>query len=292
MDGLLDALARPSGGLAMVAIDQRESLRAMFQAKQAAPVSDATLKDFKVAIAEILGGAASAMLFDRDFGLAGLARIATAHPGCGRILAVDRLIQPLGGPVSDTDLDEAADLASARKAGVNALKFLVFWKGPASAARCRHLASRFVAWCRNEGFISVLEAMVRPPEGSDPAAWDREAALLDAAGALGESAPDLYKGELPLFGRAAEAEIAERCGAISKILRSPWVILSQGVDRADFPGSVKAARAGGAAGFLAGRAIWADLVGPGDYRSRLETVALPRLRALAAIVDSTAPASP
>jgi sulfofructosephosphate aldolase len=286
--GRLSPIARASGGLAMVAIDQRESLRAMFQAKQEAPVSDATLKDFKVAVAETLGGTASAMLFDRDFGLPALERIGAVHGGCGRILAVDRLIQPPGGPVNDTDLDERADLEAARAAGVDALKFLIFWKGPASAARCRALAQRFVDWCRRENFISVLEAMVRPPVGEAPERWDREKALIDAAGALAESGPDLYKGELPRFGKAPEATIAAECAAITKAIGCPWVVLSQGVDRADFPAAVRAARAGGAAGFLAGRAIWADLVGPGDYRERLRTLALPRLQALATIVDAAA----
>src|SRR5690348_9329565 len=100
----LQAIARPSGGFAMVAIDQRDSLRVMFQAKQADPVTDDMLKDFKVAVAQTLGGSASAMLFDRHFGLPALARIAETHPGCGRILAVDRLVQVPGQPVSDTEL--------------------------------------------------------------------------------------------------------------------------------------------------------------------------------------------
>jgi len=36
----LTKLARPSGALAMVAVDQREALRGMFAAHQSAPVPD------------------------------------------------------------------------------------------------------------------------------------------------------------------------------------------------------------------------------------------------------------
>jgi sulfofructosephosphate aldolase len=284
----LKAIARPAGGFAMVAIDQRDSLRVMFQAKQAEPVDDAVLKDFKVAVAETLGGSASAMLFDRHFGLDGLARIAERHPGCGRILAVDRLIQQAGQPVSDTEIDDALPAGEIRARGAVALKFLLLWKGPATAERCQRLAGDFMRRCRAEGFVGVLEAMVRPPEPGDPSGWDRDQAILDAASALAEAKPDLYKGEVPFQGRGDPALISERCAQISKAIGCPWVVLSQGVTAADFPRAVRAACEGGASGFLAGRAIWADIIGPGDYRSRLRTHALPRLTELTQIVDAAA----
>jgi sulfofructosephosphate aldolase len=283
----IEEIARPSGGFAMVAIDQRESLRVMFQAKQAEPVSDDMLKDFKLAVAETLGGSASAMLFDRHFGLPGMAKAGELHPGCGRILAVDRLIQPSGQPVSDTELDDALSGAEIHRHGAVALKFLLLWKGPSSADRCLRLAITFMEHCRANGFVGVLEAMVRPPEQGDPADWDREQALIDAATAMADARPDLYKGEVPFQGRASAQAIRDHCARISDVLSCPWVVLSQGVTAADFPEAVRASCQGGASGFLAGRAIWADIVGPGDYRARLRQHALPRLVALTKIVTST-----
>ena len=44
----LTKLARPSGALAMVAVDQREALRGMFAAHQSTPVPDSQLTQFKV----------------------------------------------------------------------------------------------------------------------------------------------------------------------------------------------------------------------------------------------------
>jgi sulfofructosephosphate aldolase len=272
----------------MVAIDQRDSLRAMFQAKQTGAVADELLRDFKVAVAETLGGTASAMLFDRHYGLPGLARLGERHPVCGRILAVDLLIQEPGKPVSDTELDDVLDGTAIREQGVVALKFLLLWKGQKSADRCRRLALRFMAYCRANGFLGVLEAMVRPPEQADASQWDREQALLDAASVLAEARPDLYKGEVPFVGRGDGQAITQSCAAISQVLSCPWVVLSQGVAAADFPIAVRAACEGGASGFLAGRAIWADIIGPGDYRTRLQANALPRLSALTEIVDAAA----
>ena len=274
----------------MVAIDQRDSLRAMFQAKQTGAVADEMLRDFKVAVAETLGGAASAMLFDRHYGPPGLARLGERHPSCGRILAVDQLIQEPGKPVSDTELDDALDGAAIRQKGVVALKFLLLWKGPKSADRCLKLAFRFMVYCRANGVLGVLEAMVRAPEQTDAAHWDREQALLDAASVLAEARPDLYKGEVPFVGRGDGQAITQSCAAISKVLSCPWVVLSQGVAAADFPVAVRSACEGGASGFLSWPPAPSGRIslGQATIASRLQANALPRLSALTEIVDSAA----
>ncbi|MFL5680892.1 MAG: hypothetical protein ACJ77B_09865, partial [Chloroflexota bacterium] len=66
-DGLA-AIARPSGALAMLALDQRESLRTMFAAA-GAPADDAALSRFKVDAARVLSPFASGVLVDVEFGL-------------------------------------------------------------------------------------------------------------------------------------------------------------------------------------------------------------------------------
>jgi sulfofructosephosphate aldolase len=105
---------------------------------------------------------------------------------------------------------------------------------------------------------------------------------------MADARPDLYKGEVPFVGRGDPQAITDSCAEISRVLACPWVVLSQGVTATDFPGAVRAACQGGASGFLAGRAIWADIIGPGDYRARLQANALPRLTTLTEIVDSVA----
>jgi sulfofructosephosphate aldolase len=51
---------------------------------------------------------------------------------------------------------------------------------------------------------------------------------------------------------------------------------------------VKACAMGGASGFLAGRAVWADIVGAADIPKALREVSIPRLEQLAEIVDTHA----
>jgi sulfofructosephosphate aldolase len=93
---------------------------------------------------------------------------------------------------------------------------------------------------------------------------------------------------VPFHGKESDERIQEHCRQITAILPCPWVVLSQGVDPARFAVAVRSACLGGASGFLAGRAIWSDAIGPGDCRARLRDIALPRLQQLVQIVDSSA----
>ncbi|HZT15467.1 MAG TPA: hypothetical protein VFA19_05920 [Gaiellaceae bacterium] len=269
----LDVLARPGGTFLMVALDQRESLRTMMaDAAGGAAVPDERLAAFKLAAAQELGPHASAVLLDRQFGAAACAAV---PPTCGLILAADALVQEPGGPVEDTDVDEELD-----PAGAVALKLLVVWRDDVQRARRLETARRFVELAQAYGLLSVLEAVVRVPEA------EREDAIVEAARELSSTGPSLYKVEVPLRGRGGRDELARRCRAIDEVLPMPWVVLSNGVERDDFPGAVEAACRAGASGMLAGRAIWSDLVGADAPGPLLRERAVPRLERLAAIVDA------
>ena len=260
----LDAIARPSGTFAMVAMDQRESLRAMM----GGDAPDERLRAFKLAVARELGPHASGFLMDRDFGFEEVARIGPP----GLMLAVDSLVQEPGGPVEDTELDGGPVLD-----GAVGLKLLVIWRDDADRGRRLELARRFVRLAAEHGLLSVLEGIVRHE--------DREAAIVEAARELAGVGPSLYKVEVPLRGKGDPAAIEARCREIDAAVPVPWVVLSNGVELDDFPGAVEAACRGGASGFLAGRAIWSDLVGEADPAPALRERSVPRLERLAAIVD-------
>jgi sulfofructosephosphate aldolase len=85
----LSALARPSGAFAMLAIDQRESMRAMFAEKQTTPVSDQQLSDFKIAALKALTAQASGVLIDPQFAWRRAIDEKVVAPGCGLIAAAD-----------------------------------------------------------------------------------------------------------------------------------------------------------------------------------------------------------
>lgn len=272
----LDALARDNGTFLMVALDQRESLRTMMRdATGGALVPDGRLVAFKLAAARELGPHASAILLDRHFGFRETVERGLVPPTCGLILAADALVQEPGGPVEDTELDDVVE-----PAGAVALKLLVVWRDDDARARRLETARRFVELAAKRGLLSVLEGVVRAPEA------EREDAIVEAARELSSVGPSLYKVEVPLRGQAGPDELVRRCRAIDEVVPVPWVVLSNGVERDDFPPAVEAACRGGASGMLAGRAIWSDLVAADDPAPLLRERAVPRLERLARIVDA------
>ncbi len=285
MDGLvtspLGRLARPSGALAMVAIDQRESLRTMFAEARGGAVADETLVRFKEAVTETLAPIASAMLFDRPFGMSSFDLAGRVAPGCGRMVAADALTQAPGQLVESTDIDDEVSPEAMRDRGAAGLKLLLIWRPDASRARNVDIARRFMEMSRRAGLLGIVEAVVRPD-----AATSRETLILDAARELAAVRPDLYKCEVPFQGKESNAAIAEVCEQISGILPCPWVVLSQGVPAEKFANAVEVACGKGASGFLAGRAIWADTVRADDYAAAIRALSVARLRDLIAIVDA------
>jgi sulfofructosephosphate aldolase len=278
----LDLISRPSGTFAMVAMDQRESLRTML-AEEGHPADDAALVSFKLDVAEVLAPLASAFLIDRHYAFAELVRDRRLPAGCGLILAADALSQPPGGAVEDTELDTEVDPEQARRDGVVALKLLVIWKRDGQEARRVETAHRFVKLCRRAGLLSVLEPVAVPAQGQGD--FDLDAAILDAAAALGPAGPSLYKAQVPRRGQGSMTELVTACEKLDRQLDRPWVVLSNGVAAADFPAAVEAACRAGASGMLAGRALWRDAIATADPASALRAQSADRLWRLAETVD-------
>lgn len=283
----LDAIARPSGALAMVAMDQRESLRHMFDEAGAGRVADERMIAFKLDVARALSPLASGFLIDREYGVERAAPLLPSS--CGLILAADALEQEPGGPVQETGLDEVVVAPESDLHGAVAIKLLVIWRRDARREQRVELARRFIEVAAARGVLSVLEPVVRAtPEETAAGTWDAEAAIAEAARELSPLGPSLYKVQVPLGGRAEPAELERACATLGEAITGPWVVLSQGVDRDDFAGAVRAACRGGASGFLAGRALWSDVVGRPDVPAALAEVSVPRLERLVELVDAEA----
>lgn len=277
----LTELARPSGGLAMVAMDQRESLRTLLGAYTPAPVPDSDLTKFKLAVATELGTYASGFLIDRDYGFDQVLGERLLPDSCGLILAADRLRHPPeGGPVVETSLDDDLNPVHMRERGVAAMKLLLVWRPDETREKRLAMAAEFVRRCSAAGLLSILEGVVRPTSDHD---FDQ--LQMEAAAELGALRPSLYKTQVPRRG-IGDVEVGRVCERISAAIPVPWVVLSQGVTIEDFPGAVRTACHAGASGFLAGRAIWSDTLA--DPTPLLRARAVDRLKRLAEVVDSSA----
>jgi sulfofructosephosphate aldolase len=283
---LVAALRAPGGGFAMLALDQRESLRRMFPLRDGAEVGDAVLRDFKRTAIELLSPHASAVLLDRLYAVDGV-RPAELAPETALILAADVLEQPPGLPVETTSLDAEVTPELIGAVGAAAIKLLVIWRDDGREEERRDLVAEFIDVAERAGVASLVEGIVRPPVGDE---WEspaeRHRAIIAAAAELSTTGTSIYKAEVPGYVPGDVSRVEEHAARISELVPVPWVVLSNGVQQQDFADGLAAACRGGASGFLAGRAVWADTVAAADPRAALRERSVERLRALGHIVSA------
>ena len=280
----LKEIARPSGGFAMLAVDQREAMRTMFSAAAVkGPVTDQHLTDFKVNAAKILSPFASAILVDQQFCYRQILEQQAVAKSCATIVAADDFIPGNGIPVDSVRIDKNIDPQALKRDGAKALKLLVLWRSDEDSQQRLQMVHEFNQLCHSQGLLSIIEPVVRPPRRGDK--FDREQAILDAAKELGDSGADLYKVEMPLYGKRTQSELLAAAQKLNDQISMPWVILSSGVDEKLFPRAVRIAMQAGASGFLAGRAVWSTVVGLPDTELMLSDVSAPKLQRLSDIVD-------
>ncbi|MRS17205.1 sulfofructosephosphate aldolase [Enterobacteriaceae bacterium RIT691] len=280
----LKEITRPSGGFAMLAVDQREAMRSMFSAAGVKmPVTDQHLTDFKVNAAKILSPFASAILLDQQFCYRQVVEQQAVAKSCAMIVAADAFIPGNGIPVDSVVIDHNINAQAVKRDGAKALKLLVLWRSDEDPQQRLQMVHEFNQLCHSNGLLSIIEPVVRPPRQGNN--FDREQAIINAAKELGDSGADLYKGEMPLYGKGTQQELLSAAQKLSDQINMPWVILSSGVDDKLFPRAVRVAMQAGASGFLAGRAVWSSVVGLPDTDLMLSDISAPKLQRLGDIVD-------
>jgi len=226
-------------------------------------------------------------LVDQEFGIDAIIDQKALSSSCGLIAAADLLVGPAGGAATDTAVDPDVDPIRMRDIGSVGLKFLVLWRNDESPDSRLKLVEEFNQLCAKSGLPSIIEVIVKPPTDSSRS-FDREEELIIAAKEASTWNADLYKAEVPFHGEGDLLAITRNSQRISEAVGTPWVVLSNGVKAPFFADAVKACAQGGASGFLAGRAVWADIVGSADIPAALRDVSIPRLEKLAEIVDQYA----
>jgi sulfofructosephosphate aldolase len=285
-EALTAPLSLARGGFAMLALDQRESLRDMFVRAGYAPVvGDDALRRFKQQGVEILSPHASGVLLDRPLAVTE-ERPDGIAPGCGLILAADVLHHAPGGHIDFTSLDPLVTPEFIDRVGAVAIKLLVIWRVGRDVGKRADLVSAFIDVARLAGVASLVEGIVRP-EGDEPwaSAQQRDDAIIGAAAEFASFRPTIYKAEVPGYSEGDLSRVYRESVRMSQVLGGPWVVLSNGVRQADFAEAVRLACKGGAHGFLAGRAVWSDVIGEQDQASALRTRSARRLDQMVEIVE-------
>jgi tagatose-1,6-bisphosphate aldolase len=277
----LSQIADEAGRFAILAMDQRGTLRAMLD-KAGQPSADADLSAFKVDVIGALSALASGVLTDVEYGVGAVLAAGALSAGRALLIASEHSPQPKWNG-EHRNVYEPADRGPEFVAanGGAALKFLLRWRpdrpvapdGPDLAGEAIDAVRAVVADCRAYGMPSVIEPLVtRLP---DESAGERAQAVIRSAELLAELGPDLLKLEWP--------GDAEGCRLLSKVCGNvPWALLSGGVDYEEFVGQVLAAMDAGGCGYIAGRALWGEATSLAGAQRRefLKTVAAQRIAAL------------
>jgi tagatose-1,6-bisphosphate aldolase len=277
----LDSIADQSGRFAVLAMDQRGTLRRMLT-KVDMPREDADLRAFKVDVIGALSPLSSGVLLDPEYGVPAVREAGALAPGTGLLVAAEPVDKEKYNGEYRTVVDPQRNAAWVRSLTGDALKFLVYWDPdrPADevdlAAETMSAVEGIVADCRAQGVPSVIEPLVSfPPGAPEPSPDQRYAAVIRSAERLAALNPDVLKLEWP--GDAAGCKAVT--GALGDV---PWALLSAGVEYPEFVERTKTALDNGASGFIAGRAIWGEAVSllGEERRAFLAGTAVPRLEGL------------
>ncbi|MDQ4054952.1 MAG: hypothetical protein M3237_19975 [Actinomycetota bacterium] len=258
----LDRIATSDGTFAVVAMDQRNTLKRMYAAVGIDQPAHSDLVDIKADVVAALAPSASAFLLDPTYGIPALDQV---DPDVRRDLGILVAAEPpdrqkLGDEPRGTR-DPALDAAWVVEQGGDALKFLIQVRadrpagdGPDLAAEGVEVIRQVVDDCREAGVPSVIENLIYPLPGEELTLERRADAIIAAAVALDELRPDLLKLEYP--------GSPEACRRLADAISAPWAVLSAGVSFEEFTHVLEVScDEGGASGFIAGRAVWKETVG-------------------------------
>ena len=286
----LPRLADRAGRFKMLAIDQRDSLRASLAkatAREPKQVTYAEMATAKGVITEVLSPHSTATLVDPVFGLPQAVKLIPADVGV--LVANEDSYEPAGagGKQRKARSIDGWSVSKAKRAGANAVKLLVYYTPEASAEVVAH-QQRFARTvgeeCVREDIPFLLELVTYPIQepSADTPEFARKRPVHTLASAR-EFSKDIYhvdilKLEFPgdlkyarpfsqgvFDGKDRPAiydveQVQAFCQELNTAAQRPWVILSGGVAIREFLVALELAVVAGASGFLCGRAIWKDVI--------------------------------
>ena len=284
-------IASDDGVFAIIAMDQRNTLRRMFKAVDI-EASEEDLRTAKADVARALTPAASGMLLDPTFGVPAVTAAQAIAPGCGLLVAAEPSSRDSYNGEPRISRDPELNARWVSEQGGDALKFLVQLRAdrpiPASGEpdlvrELLDVCREIITDCHSEGLPSVIENLVYELPGEQLSGKAREDAIIAAAVALDELDIDLLKLEYP--------GSPDACRRLADALHRPWAVLSAGVPFEQFSDVLKIAfDEGGASGFIAGRSIWREALPlNGVERQRfLDDIARTRLDDLVTVANDRA----
>ncbi|MEM7092994.1 MAG: hypothetical protein AAF567_08325 [Actinomycetota bacterium] len=269
---MIDGLCNESGRIGVLAIDHRDSLRAVIAPDDPAGVGRDEIVSLKREIITGLADAATGVMLEPEYSIPDLVGILPEGVGFTAALESQGYSNdPSGQP---TELLEGWSAAQAAASGAAATKLLAYYSPAAEdhAEAQRRVITEAIEQSHAAGLPLLLEPLAFPGGEHGP---DTIAAVSSTV----ELGADLMKVAWPGF---------DHLDALVEALDGrPWVLLSGGGDFEDYLAQVEAAVERGCVGFMAGRAVWreASVAEAQDRGEVLAAVARSRLERLRAVID-------
>ncbi|BAS27012.1 tagatose 1,6-diphosphate aldolase [Limnochorda pilosa] len=288
----LQQLSTPEGVFCIVAVDQRGALKRMLEGKGRSS-DPAAMTAVKREIVGALNRDATGFLLDPEFGAAPLAASGDLLGRNGLAVSLEATgYEERAGDRLSSVLDGWSE-AKIKAMGASAVKLLIYYN-PRREAAARHqeeLVRQVSARCRALDIALMVEVVTYPSsddQSREAFQAERRALVVESAARITALGIDLFKAEFPVAPAVTQDEAVwyQACRELTEASRTPWALLSAGVDFDTYARQLKVACRAGASGFVAGRAIWREAAEETDSSRRqafLNRVMPERLRELVAI---------
>ncbi|HAF61488.1 MAG TPA: tagatose-bisphosphate aldolase [Anaerolineaceae bacterium] len=281
-------LCTKNGKMMVIAMDQRNSMRVLLSDDEQVvnSVDNKELGKVKARLVQYLGNYAPAVLLDPECAFPEIIDDKVLAEDVALVVGLDASgydVDPLT-MLRESRIVQGVDASTVKKLGGTAAKLLVFMRPDQveDHTYTSELINKTVKEFSDQDVLLVVEILVYKLQDENLAEFEQKKPdLINEAACLAvENGAKVLKLQYP--------GSAEMCRKVSETVGDvPWAVLSQGVSHEVFIDQLKVAMKNGASGAIAGRSLWKDCVSllPVEMKERLETLALPRLREILALLN-------
>lgn len=275
------------GAMMVIACDQRGGMRTLLASDpdEQARITNDMLGDTKADITRYLASEATSVLLDPLCAVPRVVDEGVLNRDTALIIGLDASgwdVSPVGG-YRLSKLVPGINARRVRELGGTGGKIMVYLRADKPEANVHNIAilRQCVADFAQEDLLLVVEFLTYQLDGESAEDYAAKLPWLIEEGSriCLECGAKVLK--IPYPGTP------EACANITRMAGNvPWAVLSAGVNHETFLGQVEIAMRNGASGVIAGRSLWKDCISLDRdiQRERLQTIAVPRLREIQAVI--------
>lgn len=290
----LQQISTRDGIFTMCAMDHRGSLKTMIKNEQGRQPDYQEMVEYKLDLCAALAPHASAVLLDPVYGAPQCITSGVLPRDTGLLVSIEATDYKNTPEGRITRLLESWSVEKIKRMGASAAKILIYYRPDLAkaAAKQRATIKKLAKECLKYDIPFLVEPKTYALKNENPRSAEfaakRPSLVINTVRQLTPLPFDVLKVEFPadFEYETNEKTLLELCCQLDEASRTPWVILSAGVDYPAFRKEVELACRAGASGFLGGRAIWQEVVSFRDRKTRtkfLSTTVVDRLKELAEI---------